>query len=135
MARQGSAYDPLRREEAVYDREAVLGRDTSSVFPKEAEKAKKDKLETIKKAVGLDSSRFITESQVACTKAGILQIYYCISGALQSKSQCIALVVNWTCIPPKHIPTASQSSALMSYRSFYFSGWRTHWLNMSFWPL
>ena len=49
----------------MYEREAVLGRDTSSVFPKEAEKAKKEHLENIKKAVGLDSSRFITESQVS----------------------------------------------------------------------
>ena len=54
----------MSREETVYEREAVLGRDTSSVFPKEAEKAKKEQLESIKKAVGLDSSRFITESQV-----------------------------------------------------------------------
>ena len=44
----------------------MLGRDTSSVFPKEAEKAKKEHLESIKKAVGLDSSKFISESQVGC---------------------------------------------------------------------
>ncbi len=54
----------MSREETVYEREAVLGRDASSVFPQEAEKAKKEQLESIKKAVGLDSSRFITESQV-----------------------------------------------------------------------
>lgn len=56
------------REEAVYERDAVLGRETSSVFPKEAARAKKENLDNIKKAVGIDSSRFITESQVRQTQ-------------------------------------------------------------------
>ena len=56
----------------------MLGRNTSSVFPKEAEKAKKEQLESIKKAVGLDSSRFITESQVSfCKQPNVGRCAYC----------------------------------------------------------
>ena len=54
----------LSREEQLYDREAVLGRDVSSVFPVESQKAKQNQMKQLAEAVGLGEGRFITESQV-----------------------------------------------------------------------
>lgn len=52
----------LRREEQVFDREDVLGRDTTSVFPTES-KAQAMDSEAVKAALG-SNLRFITESEV-----------------------------------------------------------------------
>ena len=50
------------REERLYDREAVLGRDTSSVFPSETKKL--GKMDKDAAAAVLGSMQFVTESQV-----------------------------------------------------------------------
>ena len=55
----------------MYSREAIFGRDAASVFPSEAQKARQQQTEDLKKAVGLDNSRFITESEVASKRIRI----------------------------------------------------------------
>lgn len=52
----------IPREEEIYDREEVLGRDTASVFPSEAKKAAADSLEALKEAIG--AKKFISETEV-----------------------------------------------------------------------
>jgi len=52
----------LRREERLYDREAVLGRDASSVFPSETKTL--GKMDKDAAAAVLGSMQFVTESQV-----------------------------------------------------------------------
>lgn len=54
----------LCRQEVLYDRDLVLGRDVNSVFPNQAKEEKKAKLDNISKALGLDKSRFISASEV-----------------------------------------------------------------------
>lgn len=53
----------IGREERVYDREAVLGRDTRSVFPSES--ATLGKMDPDAAAAVMGSMQFVTESQVA----------------------------------------------------------------------
>lgn len=55
------------REEEVYDREEVLGRDATSVFPTESKAPAMD-AEAVKAALG-SNLRFITESEVLRTMA------------------------------------------------------------------
>jgi len=50
------------REERVYDREAVLGRDTKSVFPSESKTL--GKMAPDAAAAVMGSMQFVTESQV-----------------------------------------------------------------------
>ena len=49
------------REERLYDREAVLGRDASSVFPSESKKM--GKMDKDAAAAVIGSMQFVTESQ------------------------------------------------------------------------
>lgn len=85
------------------------------MFPQEAEKAKKAQLETIKKAVGLDSSRFITESQVA---SGTLE-----NGAL---SHCHLLVVSANLHDPNFTSSASlPRPGPISCQSYFFAASQT----------
>lgn len=65
-----------RREERVYEREAIFGRDASSVFPTETAKARAQQMEELKKAVGLDSSKFITESQVCSSATAAVRLLW-----------------------------------------------------------
>ncbi len=51
------------REEEYFEREAVLGRDTSSVFPTEAKKANALDPEALKAAIGGDR-KFISATEV-----------------------------------------------------------------------
>ena len=57
-----SCLTACRREERLYDREAVLGRDASSVFPSETKKL--GKMDKDAAAAVLGSMQFVTESQV-----------------------------------------------------------------------
>ena len=52
----------LRRKERIYEREAVLGRDAGSVFPKETAKAAREGLAAAAESIGGRS--FITQSEV-----------------------------------------------------------------------
>jgi len=54
----------IPREEQLYERKAIFGRDVSSVFPMEAQKAKQEHMKQLSEAVGLGEGRFITEKQV-----------------------------------------------------------------------
>jgi hypothetical protein len=56
---------PASREERLYDREAVLGRDASSVFPTESKKL--GKLDKDAAAAVIGSMQFVTESQARST--------------------------------------------------------------------
>ncbi|CAD7698011.1 unnamed protein product [Ostreobium quekettii] len=62
MARHPVEMVRIEREEEHYDREQVLGRDTSSVFPTEAKEKEKEEVEALKEAVG--ASRFISETEL-----------------------------------------------------------------------
>lgn len=53
------------RAEQIFEREQVLGRDAASVFPTEAREAQRRQTEVVKEALGLDSSRFISETEVS----------------------------------------------------------------------
>lgn len=54
----------IPREEQLYERKAIFGRDVSSVFPMEAQKAKQEHMKQLSEAVGLGEGRFITEKQL-----------------------------------------------------------------------
>ncbi len=56
-----------RREERLYDREAVLGRDASSVFPSETKTL--GKMDKDAAAAVLGNMQFVTESQARATPA------------------------------------------------------------------
>ena len=51
----------------MYDREAVLGRDTSSVFPSQSQDTARANAETTKAALG--AMKFVSESQVLMTSS------------------------------------------------------------------
>ncbi len=53
------------RQEQVYEREAVFGRDASSVFPTEGQKAAAEAKEALKTKLG--ANRFISETEVRQT--------------------------------------------------------------------
>ncbi len=53
------------RQEQVYEREAVFGRDASSVFPTEGQKAAAEAKEALKSKLG--ANRFISETEVRQT--------------------------------------------------------------------
>jgi hypothetical protein len=52
----------IPRQEEVYDREEVLGRDAASVFPNATKKAAIESMEAIKEAIG--AKKFISETEV-----------------------------------------------------------------------
>mmetsp|Transcript_4879 Transcript_4879/g.8665 ORF Transcript_4879/g.8665 Transcript_4879/m.8665 type:complete len:129 (-) Transcript_4879:642-1028(-) len=52
----------VEREEQVFEREAVLGRDVESVFPTELKQEDVDTTDAVKEAIG--SVKFITENEV-----------------------------------------------------------------------
>ena len=51
------------REERLYDREAILGRDVSSVFPSQSQDAARASAENAKAALG--AMKFVSEQQVS----------------------------------------------------------------------
>lgn len=59
----------LYREEKLYDREAVLGRDVTSVFPTQNEGAERVSTEKAKLSVG--AARFVSETQVSAYAAAV----------------------------------------------------------------
>ena len=52
----------VSREERLFDREAILGRDTTSVFPTETQSAAQASVESAKAALG--AARFVSEQEV-----------------------------------------------------------------------
>ena len=63
------------RQEQVFDRETVLGRDSSSVFPTESKQAAAEAAEALKAKLG--ANRFITETEVrVCPGTGFTEAYW-----------------------------------------------------------
>jgi hypothetical protein len=58
----------MPREEEFYEREAVLGRDATSVFPKEAAAAEQSNRDAMVEALG--ARKFISESEVRMKGVG-----------------------------------------------------------------
>ncbi len=61
----------LAREEEVYDREAVLGRDATSVFPTEAKAMASSGMDALREAIGV--KKFISESEVCSWPTPLLR--------------------------------------------------------------
>ena len=61
------------RQEQVFEREQVFGRDASSVFPTEGQKAAAEAAEALKSKLG--ANRFISESEVLLTELYILSAW------------------------------------------------------------